>query len=245
MIILIIISNLGIFLYFSNKLNSIPENITEYKSEQITNNIQINTNPTYSVPSIYFQGINGKEGDKGLVGPRGEKGERGSRGEKGNTGEKGEMGDPSYFSYGSFYDTTTQTNPVGNTARTITYNTTAEASGISITNNSEILFASPGVYNIQFSLQLTKTDSGTDFMDIWFVKNGNTIPDSNTRVTLIDKDYYSVAAWNYVTSMNAGDKLQLYWSSADTSMSISTQGPFTGPARPRIPSAILTVTQAK
>lgn len=207
-------------------------------------------------------GLRGSEGDKGDKGQRGDKGERGEKGDTGPVGEKGEKGDkgergdtgvigpsgPSGvvgLTYGSFYDTTTQSNPVGNIARKVTYNTTAESDGVSIVDGSKIRVSKTGVYNLQFSIEVFKSDGATDYADFWFSKNNLTIPDSNTRITLIDKDYYSVAAWNYVTSANAGDYFELNWSSADTNLSLSTLGPFTSPNRPRIPSVILTVVQVK
>ncbi|NBO17446.1 MAG: hypothetical protein EBV07_00955 [Proteobacteria bacterium] len=60
---------------------------------------------------------------------------------------------------------------------------------------------------------------------------------------MFDRYFYSVAAWNYVVSANAGDEFQLYWSSPDTNASLLTLGPFTSSTRPRIPSVIMTVTQ--
>jgi len=75
-------------------------------------------------------------------------------------------------SYGSFYDTTTQTNPVANTPRSMSLNTTDITNGVSVSGstnpfNTYIKTENAGVYNIQFSAQLDKTDSGTDEVVIW------------------------------------------------------------------------------
>lgn len=210
-------------------------------------------------------GHNGRDGIDGAAGPRGEKGDEGDKGDKGDTGDTGATGPigpsgptgsigpigPSgpagttQLTYGSFYDTTNQTNPVANVVRTVNYNSTAESDGVSILDGTKIKISKTGVYNIQFSIQVYKDDAGSDTIDFWFVKNGNNIPDTNTRLTLVDRNFYSVAAWNYVTSANAGDELELKWFSADTSASLLTFGPFSSPSRPRIPSVILTVTQIK
>lgn len=198
-------------------------------------------------------GEKGRAGDDGPIGPsgpQGEKGDRGEKGDKGDTGVTGPIGPsgPSGvlgLTYGSFYDTTTQTNPTGDVARKIFINTTSESDGVNISDGSKISISKTGVYNIQFSVQVFKTDAGTDYADFWLSKNNLSIPDTNTRFSLIDKDFYSVAAWNFVTSANAGDYFELNWSSADTSMSLRTLGPFTSPSRPRIPSVILTVVQVK
>jgi hypothetical protein len=195
-------------------------------------------------------GTSGIQGVQGLTGVKGDRGEKGDDGDDGKDGENGEVG-PSgpagtlSLSYGSFFDTSFQSNPVRNVVRTVRYNTTAEADGISIVDGTKIKVSKAGVYNFQFSFQIYKTDGGSDAMDFWFVKNGNNLDDTNTRMTLINTGYYSVAAWNFVTSANAGDEFEIRWSSADTAASLYTSGPFTSPTRPRIPAVILTVVQIK
>ena len=63
--------------------------------------------------------------------------------------------------HGSFYDTTTQTNPVANTVNLVTYNSTVSAFNVSIGQvSSRIYVAETAVYNIQFSMQLDKTGGG-------------------------------------------------------------------------------------
>jgi hypothetical protein len=207
-------------------------------------------------------GNDGLDGLAGLKGANGEKGEKGDRGEKGDDGDTGPIGPsgptgaigpigpsgPSgttQLTYGSFYDTTIQSNPVANVVRTVKYNSVSESDGVSIEDGYKIKISKTGVYNIQFSIQVYKDDTGSDTIDFWFAKNDNNLPDTNTRLTLVDRYFYSVAAWNFVTSANAGDEFELRWASADTSASLYTSGPFTTPTRPRIPSVIMTVTQIK
>jgi hypothetical protein len=205
------------------------------------------------------KGDKGDKGDQGDIGPQGLKGDTGEKGDKGDTGEKGDDGErgptgpigpsgPSgttNLAYGSFFDTTTQTNATPNIARGVKYNSTAESNGVSINDGSIIKISKTGVYNFQFSIQIYKSDGGTDTIDFWLVKNNSNVPDTNTRLTMFDRYFYSVAAWNYVVSANAGDEFQLYWSSPDNNASLLTLGPFTSPTRPRIPSVIMTVTQIR
>jgi hypothetical protein len=143
--------------------------------------------------------------------------------------------------YGSFYDTTIQTNPVGNTVRLMTINSVASANNISIVDGSKIAVTNTGIYNIQFSAQLDKTDSGTDDVDIWLRQNGVDVPWSNTRLTMTNNNTKLIAAWNWMISMTAGDYAQIAWSSDDASMRIFAQTEQTGPTRPAIPSLIVTV----
>lgn len=214
------------------------------------------TSFTYTPPSDYIKLLEGPEGDKGLRGYKGDTGDKGDKGDTGDKGDKGDEGDtgpagPSgpagtlLLTYGSFYDTTTQTLPTGTSPRAITYNSTSESDGISITNDSRVTFSKAGVYNVQFSLLALKSDAGVDELDVWLVKDGSPVADSNTRLTLLNANDHKVAAWNFVLTMEAGHYIELYWYSADKAITLSTLGPFTSPTRPRIPSVILTATQIK
>jgi hypothetical protein len=123
------------------------------------------------------------------------------------------------------------------------FNTTAEANGIFITQSSRITFQHSGVYNIQFSAQVEKTDSGSDEIEIWLSKNGQNVNWSNTTLELQGNSTELVAAWNFMSSFNSGDYFELYWHSNDINMRILTRGTQSNPSRPAIPSIILTVQQ--
>lgn len=147
-------------------------------------------------------------------------------------------------SYGAFYDTTSQTNIGGPSAyNTISYNTTAETNGITVVSGTKITFGSAGTYDIQFSAQLDKSDAGDDTFEIWFALNGTDIPQSNGLVTLHGNDAKALPAWNFVTTVNAEDYIELRWFSADTALRLLAVAAGTSPTRPAIPSVILTVAQ--
>lgn len=142
---------------------------------------------------------------------------------------------------GAFYDTTTQTNLAQ--INKVKFNSTYISDGVSIVDNTKITFAHAGRYNVQFSLQLDKGDSGTDDFDLWVLRNGETGPWTNTRVTLTGNAAKSVAAWNFVVEESAGTYVELAWYSLDSDLFIHAEPPQTNPVRPGIPSAIVTVTQ--
>ena len=103
---------------------------------------------------------------------------------------------------------------------------------------SVLTFGSTGTYNIQFSAQLDKTDSGSDIVNIWPIKNNVSVPWSNTQVTVVGNNGVLVAAWNYMYQFNQNDTFQLVWQAADQSMRvISSSGSATIPG---VPSVILT-----
>ena len=143
--------------------------------------------------------------------------------------------------YGSFYDTTNQGNTPASTARAINISSTIVSSGVSIQSGNRITVDHDGIYNIQFSLQLTKSDANNDDADIWLRYNGVDVPYSNTIVTLIGNNGKGVAAWNFVQTMTASSYCQIYWSSGDTNLTIYAVGTQSSPTRPATPSIIVTV----
>jgi hypothetical protein len=145
--------------------------------------------------------------------------------------------------WGSFYDTTTLELTSATTAYALPIGSTAEANGVSIASGSRITVANPGVYNIQFSAQLDKTDSNNDLVNIWFAKNGTNIPNSNTQVTVLGNNGKHLASWNFVLTLAANDYVQIMLQSPDTNMRVVASGTQTSPARPAVPSSIVTVTQ--
>lgn len=188
-----------------------------------------------------YQGVTGPAGTIGIdgnTGPQGFQGLEGPQGQNGPTGAGGALG-----YYISAYDTTTQTNQGATFANKFNYNTTIESNGISIQNGTQILFNYPGTYNIQFSAQVEKTDSGTDEIEIWLSKNGNNISWSNTTLELQGNNTELVAAWNFVITLNGGDYIELNWHSIDLNMRILSRAATSNPTRPEIPSIILTATQ--
>lgn len=143
--------------------------------------------------------------------------------------------------YGYFYDTTTQTAALANTAYGMTFNSVGFSRGVTIgTPTSRIYTDRPGLYNIQFSAQLDKTSGGVAFIYIWLRLNGVDVPNSATQIRIQGNNAETVAAWNFVEFMNAGDYFELMWSTTDVDCQILAE-PASAPV-PGIPSVILTVT---
>ena len=113
------------------------------------------------------------------------------------------------------------------------------------TMTSQIVCANTGVYNIQFSSQMDKSDAGVDYVNFWLRKNGADLPESSGVISLQgNAPAYMMAAWNYLVQLVAGDVIELYWGSADVNMEIIHEPAQTSPfAHPAIQSTILTITQ--
>jgi len=162
-----------------------------------------------------------------------------------STGGGGGTGNTATGSYGSFYSTQTQTNVAG-TARSMSLNTTDITNGVSISGstnpfNTYIKVANAGVYDIQFSAQVDKTDSGTDEIWIWIRKNGTDISDSATSIQLVGNGAHYVAAWNFFVNAAASDYFQLMWYSPDANVRLHAESAFG--VVPGIPSLIVTANR--
>lgn len=143
--------------------------------------------------------------------------------------------------YGSFYDTTTQTNPVANTAMPIRIGQTDLSYNVYIGSpTSRIYVTETGLYNIQFSLQADKSGGGADSLYIWLRKNGVDIPYTASKVVVSGPNAETIPAWNFFASLQGGDYVELMWSSADTNMVLAAYAA-SSPV-PAVPSIIVTVS---
>jgi hypothetical protein len=147
--------------------------------------------------------------------------------------------------WGSFFSTVTQTNAGATSANLMTVNNSDPSNNqVQIgATSSQIKVLNAGVYNIQFSAQFDKTDGGADDVDVWFLKNGVNLADSNSTITINNNNGRHIAAWNYMLTLVANDYIEIAWSSLDIDMRILYQVAGTGPTRPAIPSVIITVQQ--
>ena len=150
--------------------------------------------------------------------------------------------------WGSWYSTLTQTASLTNTAYPVSVNTLVGANGfyISGSNNisgSAMVVPKTAVYDFQFSLQLHNTGGGgqASAVNIWLKVNGNNVSYSNTQVSVNANSPYVVSAWDFMGTYNAGDKIELYWSTNNTNTQIEA-APASAPA-PEIPSVIFTIME--
>ncbi|MEY4995199.1 MAG: hypothetical protein RLZ65_1048, partial [Actinomycetota bacterium] len=162
----------------------------------------------------------------------------------GAQGPQGPQGTTTFGYRGSFWSTISQSPIAVNTATPFTFNATdpLATNGVAISGSSQIVIANSGVYNIAFSAVLAKKDAGEDFVDIWLMKNGQNVPDTNTVLRLNAKDDRRVAAWNFFVSANSGDHFELIWLARTSSETFISAEPATG-VKPAVPSIILTVNQ--
>lgn len=142
--------------------------------------------------------------------------------------------------HASYFDTTTQTNPVASAVNLFTYNSVETEFQVTRgTPTSKIYVNDTGIYNFQFSAQLDKTGGSASSVFIWPRINGVNVPNSATKVVIDGPNNEIVPAWNFVLVMESGDYFELAWQSADTDVVIRAEAAASN--YPAIPSIILTV----
>ena len=147
--------------------------------------------------------------------------------------------------YGSFYDTTTQSG-VALTATAITFNSTSLSYNVAIGSpTSRIVVTRAGIYNVQFSAQISNPSATIDDVTIWIRQNGVNIADSAGIVGTPEKhggiDGHTVIGWNYVLQAAANDYFELYWITDSGTTQLLTYP--ASASHPQAPSMILTVQQ--
>jgi hypothetical protein len=149
------------------------------------------------------------------------------------------------FPYGSFQDTTNQTIASTTTAYPITFNTVDFSDGVSLVSGSRLQVAYAGIYNLQFSAQVTNTDSAIQDIDIWLRKNGTDVALSRGQVTVPNRhgsiDGAILPAWNYLINLAANDYVELVWSGTSTTLSLKAIPTAISPTRPGAASIIATM----
>jgi hypothetical protein len=158
----------------------------------------------------------------------------------------GATGGGQYLSnpYGAFSSDQDQT-AVANTATLMTLNTTDFANGVSI-SSSKITVASEGIYNLQFSVQFSNTDTAFQDVYIWLRQNGVDITGSTGFVSVPSRhagtDGHIIIGWNYFLSMAATDYVEIYWSVPNVAVTIQHLAASGTPTKPSTQSVVATMS---
>lgn len=142
---------------------------------------------------------------------------------------------------GDFYDTTTQTAAVINTAYAVTLNTTALSRGVMLgTPTSRITALAPGLYEITAVLQYGKTGGAGGTATTWLRRNGVDIVGSASATYVTTTNREPSQTMTYVVELAAGGYVEIMWGVTDTTIqlqSVAAAAPY-----PLIPSARVSIT---
>lgn len=158
------------------------------------------------------------------------------------TGGGGAVLNLPYGAFSSFVDQTT----TANTATLMTLDTTDFANTVSI-DTSKITVTKPGIYNLQFSAQLQNLDNAPQDVFIWLKQNGTDIVGSTGKVGMPARKnpgdpFHDIKGWNYFLSMNAGDYVEIYWSTTNANVTIETYAASGTPTKPSTASVVATLS---
>mgnify|MGYP003344713938 CR=1 FL=1 len=128
------------------------------------------------------------------------------------------------------------------------FNNTATSNQVYVdpTDETKVVFATKGLYNVQFSAQLLNFTTSEDNVTIWLRQNGSDVAATAGIQEVAPKHGTSpgatIAAWNYFVDVNANDYIQLAWASDTGNTVVATYPAGTSPVHPVSPGVILTVT---
>ena len=145
--------------------------------------------------------------------------------------------------YGFITSVATQPNTVANAINLVTFDTLGPNAGVSIGGGNSIVVANAGTYTQIFTVITNKTSGGTAVVSFWLRKNGIDLVGSSQELPLTNNLSAVFISGNYTLVMAAGDNIQMCWSSADSTTSLTALAAATEPVRPAGYSAKVTLTR--
>lgn len=149
---------------------------------------------------------------------------------------------------------TTDKTFTANTATQITFDQNDFLNGCENDGTDGILVLYSGIYNYQFSVQLSNTDTQIHSAWVWLRVNNVDVPGTGSRFDVPNKhgssDGYLIAACNFYVQLNAGDTVELWAAVAQAYVPTVSNGVYmeaypaqTTPfAMPAIPSVVATLS---
>jgi hypothetical protein len=147
-----------------------------------------------------------------------------------------------------FTSVATQTAASTTVGYVVSFDATLYADRVSLVSSSRITFATAGVYNIEYSLQVENPSSTrSEDVRVWLRKNGT------TNIPLSAKTFgvpahkggalksYAMAHAKVMITVAAGDYVEVMWATTDTVVNLPSFAATTSPAVPTTPSAVVSV----
>jgi len=104
-----------------------------------------------------------------------------------------------------------------------------------------IVIGNTGVYNLQYSAQVAKTDAGVDDIDIWLMIDGLNVAASLGRESLGGPSEEAIFTTIFTQSFTANQRVCLAWNSTDVDLSLTAFAAGTTPTTPVSPSIIVSI----
>jgi hypothetical protein len=157
---------------------------------------------------------------------------------------------PPSLNYGFFYDTTTQLSGGANVINAVSWNTEPTFNQVVLNPPTKLTVLNAGTYTKVFTVSLQKTDPGAaTTVSIW-LRYSPTIAgpsvdvvESRQDIVVPNQATLLFVTGGYTLAMATNSYIEMFWSSADTSIVLAAQPATVGPVRPAIPSAKITLTR--
>jgi len=147
--------------------------------------------------------------------------------------------------YGAYHDTSTVTATSTTVAYVMNIGSIDLQNGFSVVGGTKVTAANAGIYNFQFSAQLSNPNSAIADVSVWIRINGVNVTDGAGTNGVPGKhgsnNGLQIISWNYVLSLAAADYIELVWHSDITGVQLITFPATVSPATPQSPSLIVTI----
>jgi len=133
------------------------------------------------------------------------------------------------------------------TAYALFFNTTDFSNEVTLTGTTRMTVANAGIYNMQFSVQLENQDNTPQDVYLWLKQNGTDIIGSTGKVGMpqrkaVNNPSHDIKGWNYFLSMNAGDYVEVWWSTDGVNVTIPNYVATPLPTKPSTASVVATLS---
>lgn len=144
--------------------------------------------------------------------------------------------------FAAFSSTGIQSVAAPATPTLVTFTTTDYSNGVHYNSGNGFHADVSGVYNLQYSTQLTNSDTQIHDVDIWLRKNGSDLPNT-ASVSSVQGTHggivgYHVLAANFFVTLETGDYIEMWWAASSTQLQINylpaITAPFTSPGSPSV-----------
>lgn len=127
------------------------------------------------------------------------------------------------------------------------FNTTDFSNEVSLVDTTKMTVANAGIYNMQFSVQIENEDNTPQDVFLWLRQNGTDIIGSTGKVGMparkaVNDPSHDIKGWNYFLSMNAGDYVEVWWSTDGVNVTIPNYVATPLPTKPSTASVVATMT---
>ena len=133
------------------------------------------------------------------------------------------------------------------TAYALFFNTTDFSNNVVLADTTKMTVVTPGIYNMQFSVQLQNEDNAPQDVFLWLRQNGTDIIGSTGKVGMpqrkgVNDPTHDIKGWNYFLSMNAGDYVEVWWSTTGVNVTIPNYIATPLPTKPSTASVVATLS---